>query len=87
MIVRALCSLRMTRTLGTLAASFLALLVTACPPADKKDPAPSKASSASEPCTKFGQTCEVSPGKLGTCVTKDGCTEAQPSCFVCQSQH
>ncbi|MBS2014281.1 MAG: hypothetical protein JST00_15450 [Deltaproteobacteria bacterium] len=63
--------------------SLVALALGGCPPADKREPAPSKP----EACTKFGQTCEFSPGKLGTCVTKDGCTEAQPSCFVCQSQH
>jgi hypothetical protein len=61
----------------------LAALVVGCPPADKKDPTPTK----TEGCTRVGQNCEVSPGKLGTCVTKEGCTEAQPSCFVCQSQH
>jgi len=35
-------------------------------------------------CKKFGDNCEVSPGKLGTCVTKDNCTQ---DCLVCQSQH
>jgi hypothetical protein len=65
------------------ALSSFAILITGCPPADKREPAPSKP----EACTKIGQSCEFSPGKLGTCVTKDGCTEAQPSCFVCQSQH
>lgn len=37
------------------------------------------------PCTSFGQRCEFSPGKLGSCVVRDGCTGA--GCFVCQSQH
>ncbi len=42
-----------------------------------------------------GQTCEVSPGKLGSCVARDECLS--PPCpsgaegdrvqFVCQSQH
>lgn len=54
----------------------------ACPPAERKAPAP-----ASAPCSKVGQSCEHSPGKLGTCVTKDGCDEAKEPCFVCQSQH
>lgn len=62
----------------------LAALVAACPPSDKRDPGKDDRSA---PCTKFGQTCEVSPGKLGTCVQKDGCTDATPECFVCQSQH
>jgi hypothetical protein len=37
-------------------------------------------------CARVGQSCEVSPGKLGTCVQKDDCPGAGP-CFVCQSQH
>jgi len=64
----------------------LFLLATGCPPADQKSsPAPSP-SSSSVACSKVGQSCEVSPGKLGTCVQKDDCKEAS-ACFVCQSQH
>jgi len=37
------------------------------------------------PCTAFGQTCEFSPGKLGSCVQRDNCQG--PDCFICQSQH
>jgi|GEM_PF-945420 len=37
------------------------------------------------PCTELGQTCEFSPGKLGSCVVVDGCK--RENCFVCQSQH
>jgi len=37
------------------------------------------------PCTAFGQTCEFSPGKLGSCVQRDNCQG--PNCFICQSQH
>ncbi len=44
-----------------------------------------KQSSALPPCAKFGDSCEFSPGKLGSCVLKDGCTEG--NCFTCQSQH
>jgi hypothetical protein len=40
---------------------------------------------AIEPCRRFGQTCEFSPGKLGTCVERTGCTGE--GCLVCQSQH
>jgi hypothetical protein len=54
-----------------------------CPPADKAEPAPRQ----SDACSSVGQRCEVSPGKLGTCVMKDGCTEATAACFDCQSQH
>lgn len=69
-----------------MARSFLSLaavsLLLGCPPAEKEkksEPAPSAV------CTKFGATCEVSPGKLGTCVTKEPCATGE--CFVCQSQH
>lgn len=37
-------------------------------------------------CQKFGDTCEYSPGKLGTCVELTQC-EAGKSCLTCQSQH
>lgn len=36
-------------------------------------------------CTQFGQRCEVSPGKLGTCVKRDDCSG--DDCYLCQSQH
>jgi len=38
-----------------------------------------------ERCTKFGDRCEHSPGKLGTCIQREGCTGA--GCLFCQSQH
>jgi hypothetical protein len=41
---------------------------------------------ASGVCLRFGQRCEVSPGKLGTCVARDDCNDPA-GCFVCQSQH
>jgi hypothetical protein len=66
----------------TLLLFVAAIFVAGCPPSEKKnDPA------KQEGCTRVGQNCEFSPGKLGTCVAKDGCTEASPSCFSCQSQH
>jgi hypothetical protein len=37
------------------------------------------------PCAEFGQRCEFSPGKFGSCVQRDDCHEQ--NCFVCQSQH
>jgi len=58
------------------------VLLVGCPPAEKKAPA-----SSAEPCARVGQSCEFSPGKLGTCVQREGCAEANPSCFTCQSQH
>ncbi|HEX3777078.1 MAG TPA: hypothetical protein VHV51_21545 [Polyangiaceae bacterium] len=57
----------------------LVFLLGACPTNDHE-----KASSL-PPCSKFGDNCEFAPGKLGSCVVKDGCTAG--NCFVCQSQH
>lgn len=67
-----------------LAITLFALATTTlfgCPPDDKKAPPPA----AAKACEKVGQSCEYSPGKLGTCVQKDDCPTG--SCFVCQSQH
>lgn len=64
-----------------LSLTFALLLVAGCPPASTKrgnDAGPAG-------CKSFGQSCELSPGKLGTCVSKDPCTEGD--CLVCQSQH
>jgi len=38
-------------------------------------------------CSKFGDRCEFAPGKLGSCVVRDGCTGSGTECFTCQSQH
>ena len=38
-----------------------------------------------KPCRKFGDSCEVSPGKLGTCIQREQCTGEH--CLFCQSQH
>jgi hypothetical protein len=72
----------MTRRLvrRALALSLLAaaLACAGCPgAAEKKTPL--------EPCTRVGQSCELSPGKLGTCILRDDCSGS--GCFVCQSQH
>lgn len=50
-------------------------------------PAGSKTQQRLPPCSKFGDNCEFSPGKLGSCIVKDGCTSGAPDCFTCQSQH
>jgi len=60
----------------------VALAVTGCPPENKRDPAKTDPTV----CTKVGQSCEFSPGKLGSCVQKDDCPSGQ-TCFNCQSQH
>lgn len=39
-----------------------------------------------KPCARVGDSCAVSPGKLGTCVNRDECV-AGGDCFVCQPQH
>jgi len=52
----------------------------ACPQQTSDAPADTRA-----PCQEVGQRCEVSPGKLGSCVVRDNCRET--NCFVCQSQH
>lgn len=69
-------------TRGAVACVLLSLL--GCPPADKKAP-PATRTTADGGCAKVGQSCEYSPGKLGTCVQKDDCPTGD--CFVCQSQH
>jgi hypothetical protein len=52
----------------------------ACPQQTSDAPAETRA-----PCKEVGQRCEFAPGKLGSCVVRDNCHEA--NCFVCQSQH
>jgi hypothetical protein len=55
-------------------------LLAGCPEQTQTDtPAPNA------PCREVGQRCEVSPGKLGSCVVIDTCRSG--NCFVCQSQH
>jgi hypothetical protein len=58
----------------------LIALLAACPEQDK-----SRAPAKLPACKELGQSCEFSPGKLGSCVQIDGCREG--NCFVCQSQH
>jgi hypothetical protein len=57
-----------------------ALVLAGCP--SRQDGA--RPSSGTTACTRIGQTCEVSPNKLGSCVQRDDCTQ---DCLVCQSQH
>jgi hypothetical protein len=58
---------------------LLALLCSGCP--GKRDAKPSTPSR----CERFGQSCEFSPGKLGSCVERTNCTSG--NCLTCQSQH
>ena len=60
--------------------TLLLFLLAAC-----RERAVTKPSAAAVPCSQVGQRCEVSPGKLGSCVQRDDCREQ--NCFVCQSQH
>jgi hypothetical protein len=60
----------------------LILAATGCPSGSHDKPR-----SSLPPCTKFGDNCEFSPGKLGSCVMRDGCSAPGSECYVCQSQH
>jgi hypothetical protein len=73
---RAEASLRKRARSRYLLGLLLLLAVTGCPggPAQKW-----------EPCRRFGQNCEVAPGKLGSCVERTNCTSG--NCLICQSQH
>ncbi|HET7539386.1 MAG TPA: hypothetical protein VFK05_05920 [Polyangiaceae bacterium] len=62
----------------------LSLGVTGCP---GKTGAHEQRSAGLPPCSKFGDRCEFAPGKLGSCVMRDGCTATGSECFTCQSQH
>jgi hypothetical protein len=66
------------------ALAALAMLV-GCPRPEGTSPGAGDAA-PSGACLRFGQRCEVSPGKLGTCVARDDCNDPA-GCFVCQSQH
>jgi len=59
----------------------MAMCILACQPRTDKP----SALDAGAACTRVGQRCELSPGKLGTCVQRDDCT-TEP-CLTCQSQH
>jgi len=63
---------------------MLGLFLAACPPASS-----STEGSLQKPagaCTKEGQNCEYSPGKIGLCTSKgDGC-DGGP-CLSCMSLH
>ena len=67
-------------TFSAWAILLVAVALPACPPSGDKDK-----STKPRTCTKFGETCDFAPGKLGTCVQRVDCTHGD--CFVCQSQH
>jgi len=62
------------------------LAVAACPASSSSGTSVNRASETPA-CAKVGQTCEFSPGKLGTCVYRDDCDAGAATCFACQSQH
>jgi len=68
------------RALAVLLACAAALA--GCPPAEHR----ASADASPAGCARVGQSCEVSPGKLGSCVARDDCRDPG-GCFVCQSQH
>jgi hypothetical protein len=49
------------------------------------EPVPTENGDSRKLCQKFGDPCQFSPGKLGTCIEKQGC--AGPGCLFCQSSH
>ena len=59
---------------------LVALLANSACPGSSPGPA-----EGSAPCSSVGQRCQVSPGKLGSCVLIDNC--GRDNCYVCQSQH
>ncbi|HYQ00603.1 MAG TPA: hypothetical protein VER96_18120 [Polyangiaceae bacterium] len=67
---------------SSLAWLLLLVSVTGCP-----DRTHEKRASSLPACSKFGDRCEFAPGKLGSCVMRDGCTGSSSECFTCQSQH
>jgi hypothetical protein len=72
--------MRASRTIPGLSGGAFLVLMSACP-AQQNAPHPTADAQA---CTRVGQSCEFSPGKLGSCVERDDCTQ---NCLVCQSQH
>jgi hypothetical protein len=66
------------------AAALVALaMLSGCPRSERTSSGDAEAAGI---CSRVGQRCEVSPGKLGTCVARDDCNDPA-GCFVCQSQH
>jgi hypothetical protein len=89
-----------SRRLGTWVGAVLSLfLLLACPPSQQSSsggsatgsPTPQKGGTgngADAPCAKFGSPCTFSPGKLGTCIQREGCVATvAENCLICQSQH
>ena len=68
------------------AAALVALTILSGCPRSERTSSGSGDAAAPAVCSRFGQKCEVSPGKLGTCVARDDCNDPA-GCFVCQSQH
>lgn len=68
---------------AVLARPLLALVLLANAACPAQTASPTEGSAA--PCAAVGQRCQVSPGKLGSCVLVDNC--GRDNCFVCQSQH
>jgi hypothetical protein len=65
--------------MGRVLLAAATLLLLGCPAKGGKQERPAKT------CSAFGASCEFAPGKLGTCVIRDNCSDT--NCYVCQSQH
>jgi hypothetical protein len=68
-----------------LAAAVSLLSLVACPPASTSSGAP-VAERPTRACTKEGDNCEYSPGKIGLCTSKSEGCDGGP-CFSCMSLH
>jgi hypothetical protein len=73
---------RSTRARGLFGSGVFGLVIAASAACPEQAPNPPE---GSLPCTSVGQRCQVSPGKLGSCVLIDNC--GRDNCYVCQSQH
>lgn len=64
--------------------AMLVVFLAGCPPASHSDHEPPQKPLGM--CTKEGQNCEYSPGKIGLCTARpDGCDDGP--CLSCMSLH
>jgi hypothetical protein len=74
---------RSIAVLGVLALAVLAL--GGCPPAGSGSSGSRQSPVAA--CVKAGDSCEVSPGKLGLCTQKSDSCQGGAACLSCMSLH
>jgi hypothetical protein len=74
---------RAVAVLTVLAVAVLAL--TGCPPTGSGSSGSRQSPVAA--CAKAGDSCEVSPGKLGLCTQKSDSCQGGAACLTCMSLH